>query len=136
MRMGRSVSGPILLLILCIHTARVLAQHGSGKVWLSLLLETHQEMLLGVHAVKRGIAVCPRFTLCYIPTKIPIKTQQETESTEPQKLINGLQVEHCWLWAGEQVRQVFWGFTPQTSHNGPPSPDMGFSHWECKAAPL
>lgn len=68
------------------------------------------------------------FTVCHIPTKIVIKTQQESKAIEPKetdKWIPRLALSR----RADEV-EAAGGFTPQTSNNRPPSQDMGFWYWE------
>ena len=65
--------------------ASFLVQHSPNKEWLSLLLATYQEVLLGFHAVEQNHS-CIHITCYHIPPKILLKTQPQTKSTEPRKL--------------------------------------------------
>lgn len=65
--------------------ASFLVQHSPNKEWLSLLLATCQEVLLGFRAVEQNHS-CIHVTCYHIPPKILLKTQQQTKSTEPRKL--------------------------------------------------
>lgn len=71
---------------------------------------------------------CAVFTVCHIPTKIVIKTQQEREAVEPKETDKWIP----WLALSRRAGEVKTAgvFASQTSHNRPPSRDMGFWHWE------
>ena len=70
--------------------ASFLVQHSPEKGWPSLLLAAYQVVLLGFHAVEQSRSFI-QFTCYHIPTKILLKTQQQTKSVEPRKLENGPQ---------------------------------------------
>lgn len=103
---------------------------GSAQLWEGvalLLLATCQEMLLGLHAVKRSNS-CTQFILCYIPTMMLIRTQQETQTIEPKHW----QLDPKWNIVGPEQKSR-WGRTasrcsaPQTSHISPLLKTWGFA---------
>ena len=78
-------SGSPSLYPILARLASFLVQHRPKKEWLSLLLATYQEVLLGFHAMEQSHS-CIHVTCYHIPPKILLKSQQQTKSTEPRKL--------------------------------------------------
>lgn len=81
--------------------ASLLVEHSSKKVWLSLLLATCQEVLLGLHAVKKSSS-CTQFTLCHIDTKTlkkKKKTSKRPSLQNPQEIEIRTSGGICWTQA-------------------------------------